>query len=47
MEFKPLKVNKVKLIQIAPRKPNHRVPYLSAIWPQKTPNAAEANDATV
>jgi len=31
----------------APTNPNHRVPYLSAKYPQKTPNKAEEKEATV
>ena len=34
-------------MEIAPTKPNHRVPNLSANWPHITPNAADENEATV
>ena len=47
MELRLLRANKTRLIQMAPTKPNHLVPYLSATCPHKTPKTAEERDATV
>ena len=47
MESRLLRANKTRLMQMAPTKPNHLVPYLSATWPHKTPKTAEESDATV